>query len=286
MILSEVGLMVHSVIVDSDAWHPRVHVDVFQIMPDHIHAIIVLRDTFATTSSTGYGSSRDDATVGAGPRACPRDEPNQPPPRRRVASIPEHPVSDPTRAHLHRPIEPSPNPPRLISDDRPPRDVRNDHREPMSCDHPDPTRRNDREPIPSNDRDTHYRGILGGSAHPGCRGQARGPAPTGSSFRDASYPIDDVVAYGSSFRDASYPIDVVAHVTLPDVVQRIKSLTTARYRHAVANHGWPPFAGRLWQRNYYERIIRDDRALATIRRYIRANPRNWLEPRRPYCERR
>jgi len=75
--------------------------------------------------------------------------------------------------------------------------------------------------------------------------------------------------------------DVVAHpITLGDVVQRIKSLTTARYRHGVLDHGWPPLDRRLWQRNYYERIVRDQRALDNIRRYIRANPRNWIEPRR------
>jgi len=45
----------------------------------------------------------------------------------------------------------------------------------------------------------------------------------------------------------------------------------------VIDHGWSRFSNRLWQRNYYERIIRDDRALANIRRYIRANPSNWIE---------
>jgi putative transposase len=31
----------------------------------------------------------------------------------------------------------------------------------------------------------------------------------------------------------------------------------------------------VWQRNYYERIIRDERALNNIRRYIQMNPINW-----------
>ena len=66
-------------------------------------------------------------------------------------------------------------------------------------------------------------------------------------------------------------------IALPDVVQHIKSLITARYRHGVADHGWARFRGRLWQRNYYECIIRNDRSLANIRRYIRANPSNWIE---------
>jgi len=31
----------------------------------------------------------------------------------------------------------------------------------------------------------------------------------------------------------------------------------------------------VWQRNYYERIIRDDRELNRIREYIQINPLNW-----------
>jgi REP element-mobilizing transposase RayT len=31
----------------------------------------------------------------------------------------------------------------------------------------------------------------------------------------------------------------------------------------------------VWQRNYYEHIIRDDTALDRIRRYIKGNPLNW-----------
>jgi transposase-like protein len=31
----------------------------------------------------------------------------------------------------------------------------------------------------------------------------------------------------------------------------------------------------IWQRNYYERIIRNDRELESIWKYIDANPTNW-----------
>ena len=31
----------------------------------------------------------------------------------------------------------------------------------------------------------------------------------------------------------------------------------------------------IWQRNYYERIIRNERELNQIRKYIRDNPANW-----------
>jgi REP element-mobilizing transposase RayT len=61
-------------------------------------------------------------------------------------------------------------------------------------------------------------------------------------------------------------------MSLPDVVHRLKTLSTKRYVDGVAQHGWPRFPRRLWQRNYYEIIVRDARALANIRAYIRANP--------------
>ena len=35
------------------------------------------------------------------------------------------------------------------------------------------------------------------------------------------------------------------------------------------------FTGKLWQRNYHERIIRTDLAYYRISRYIRENPGNW-----------
>jgi REP element-mobilizing transposase RayT len=66
-------------------------------------------------------------------------------------------------------------------------------------------------------------------------------------------------------------------MSLFDVVQRFKSLTTARYRHGVHQLNWPPFPSRLWQRNYFERIIRGEDELSAIREYIRNNPMKWAD---------
>lgn len=66
-------------------------------------------------------------------------------------------------------------------------------------------------------------------------------------------------------------------MSLSDVVQRFKSLTTRRYADHVKQDGWEPFPGRLWQRNYYEHIIRNERALNAIRAYITGNPANWSQ---------
>jgi len=64
-------------------------------------------------------------------------------------------------------------------------------------------------------------------------------------------------------------------VALFDIVQRFKSLTTRRYIDGVKNQNWPRFENRLWQRNYYERVIRNDREHQALVDYIFANPSNW-----------
>ena len=43
---------------------------------------------------------------------------------------------------------------------------------------------------------------------------------------------------------------------LGDVVGAFKSLTTVEYARRVDEDRWEPFNGRLWQRNYYEHVIR------------------------------
>jgi putative transposase len=59
------------------------------------------------------------------------------------------------------------------------------------------------------------------------------------------------------------------------VVQWFKTMTTNEYIRGVKNLGWAPFNGKLWQRNYYEHIIRDDLSYQRISDYIRNNPAQW-----------
>jgi len=68
-----------------------------------------------------------------------------------------------------------------------------------------------------------------------------------------------------------------AHIgaPLPSIIQWFKTMTTNEYIRGVKTSGWLPFRGRLWQRNYYEHIIRDDESLNSIREYITNNPLQW-----------
>jgi REP element-mobilizing transposase RayT len=59
------------------------------------------------------------------------------------------------------------------------------------------------------------------------------------------------------------------------VVQWFKTMTTNEYIRGVKTRDWPPFDGRLWQRNYYEHIIRNARSHQQIADYIATNPLRW-----------
>lgn len=60
---------------------------------------------------------------------------------------------------------------------------------------------------------------------------------------------------------------------LGDIIQWFKTMTTNEYIRGLEKYHWPKFDGRLWQRNYFEKIIRDKKGLEAVRRYIRENPK-------------
>jgi REP element-mobilizing transposase RayT len=66
---------------------------------------------------------------------------------------------------------------------------------------------------------------------------------------------------------------------LGDIIGAYKSITTHEYIIGVNRFNWTPFEKRLWQRNYYEHILRDGADLDRVRAYIRANPLQWNQDR-------
>lgn len=58
--------------------------------------------------------------------------------------------------------------------------------------------------------------------------------------------------------------------SLAAIVQNFKSVASRRINQANGTPG-----RRVWQEDYYERIVRDEAALERIRHYIRANPSEW-----------
>lgn len=67
---------------------------------------------------------------------------------------------------------------------------------------------------------------------------------------------------------------------LSEVIRGFKTYSARRVNGTRGVYGVP-----VGQRNYYERIIRNDRELQTVRRYIAENPAHWEHdtenPRRP-----
>jgi putative transposase len=158
MVLNDAGRMIQTVWEELPEFYPGVGIDAFQIMPNHVHGIIIL--------------------VGATPRGCP----------------------DPTG--------------------------------PRGC-------QNEKGPHARPDQTGQPRDVVG---------QPQGVAPTG---------------------------DTTGGMSLPDVVHRFKTLTSRKYVSGVKQNHWFPFSGKLWQRNYYEHVVRNDAELLRMRKYILDNPRRW-----------
>ena len=60
------------------------------------------------------------------------------------------------------------------------------------------------------------------------------------------------------------------NMILPKIIGRFKMQTSKEINELRNSPGQ-----RLWQRNYYERIIHDPRGYEKVSRYIRHNPANW-----------
>jgi REP element-mobilizing transposase RayT len=65
--------------------------------------------------------------------------------------------------------------------------------------------------------------------------------------------------------------------TLGRILQAYKSITTYRYVRGINENHCPPFRKRLWQRNYYEHVVRNEDEMNRIREYILNNPAHWPE---------
>ncbi|BDS10232.1 transposase [Aureispira anguillae] len=66
---------------------------------------------------------------------------------------------------------------------------------------------------------------------------------------------------------------------LPKVIQWFKTMTTNEYIRGVKQLGWSKFRKRVWQRNYWEHIIRTEQSYKKIEEYIHNNPQNWQKDR-------
>jgi putative transposase len=59
---------------------------------------------------------------------------------------------------------------------------------------------------------------------------------------------------------------------ISEIIRGFKSFSARRINRIRRTPGFS-----VWQRNYYEHIIRDEIAFQNIRQYIRNNPKSWTQ---------
>ncbi|MCD4793621.1 MAG: transposase [Bacteroidales bacterium] len=65
------------------------------------------------------------------------------------------------------------------------------------------------------------------------------------------------------------------NATIGDATGWFKTMTTNEYIRGVKKYNWERFNKKLWQRNYWEHIIRNEAEYNRIADYIIDNPKNW-----------
>ncbi len=64
---------------------------------------------------------------------------------------------------------------------------------------------------------------------------------------------------------------------LQQIIQWFKTMTTNEYIRGVKSKIYPFFDRRIWQRNYYDHIIRNEQEYQNIWEYIETNPLKWSD---------
>jgi len=73
------------------------------------------------------------------------------------------------------------------------------------------------------------------------------------------------------------PTRSVGAPTLGNIIGAFKSITTVKYIENVKKNNWKQFLKKLWQRNYWEHIIRNYKEYRYISQYIINNPQKWQQ---------
>jgi len=66
-------------------------------------------------------------------------------------------------------------------------------------------------------------------------------------------------------------------LTISDYVHRFKTITTKLYINGIKNGDYPPFNKKVWQKSFYDHVIRNEQEYRMIWEYIDTNPLRWAE---------
>jgi REP element-mobilizing transposase RayT len=94
-------------------------------------------------------------------------------------------------------------------------------------------------------------------------------------IRDKPVGTDPRVRPDNKDKPVGADLRVRPNPSLSDFIKWFKTMTTNHYIRNVKVENWKPFDKKLWQRSFYERIIRNEKDLNNIREYIINNPLKW-----------
>ncbi len=236
--LNEAGRVARMVWEEIPAHFPHVELDAFVVMPNHIHGIIVIASNDAVGTTASDPPHVGATHVGATHVGATHASPLRPSPE------PSRP-SDPRR---------SPDPPQIGAT----------HASPVSPS-PEPSRPSDprRSPDPPQIGATHASPVS--------------PSPEPSRPSDPRRPPDPP-DMGATHMGATHASPLPLRPSGPPrrsigaIVGSYKSVVSKRINELRGTPGAP-----VWQRNYYEHIIRDASSLNRIREYIANNPARWAQ---------
>jgi REP element-mobilizing transposase RayT len=88
-------------------------------------------------------------------------------------------------------------------------------------------------------------------------------------------PIDANMQSKRPNMESDHTGEIKDNGSLSDMVQSFKRHSTIEYIQMVKRNMLQPFNKRVWQRNYWEHIIRNDDEYGKIAQYIVDNPCKW-----------
>ena len=109
-----------------------------------------------------------------------------------------------------------------------------------------------------------------------------GEQPVGADLRVC--PPQPLESGEHPLESGEHPLESGEHIgsplrricpNIPEMIQWFKTMSTNEYIRGVKSGKFPPFEKSIWQRNYYEHIIRTENDLNNIRLYIKENPNTW-----------
>ena len=250
---------------DAIAEHmPHVEVGEFVVMPNHVHGIVVIRERAvdvrrgAMDRAMGVGARHDApgivATTAPDPTAATPD-----------ANIPNGiPHAGPHDDHDDHDDDVNARYPHTRTRDDDVADANGQHTRARHDDHDDVA--NARDPHTWTRDDDHDAVADARDPHTWTRyhNVADAPGPHTRTRHDA--PLPNTPHTEPRAKPPGIPSGALGQI----VASYKSAVTRIAYRNGLLPHGTP-----VWQRNYWDRIIRDDGEYERIAKYIRDNPRNW-----------